>query len=62
MDILDELKKKKNLTRDDIEGLLESIGGAGEKHQEKIDAVKSLAMFNTQSIPLETTLTSYGNF
>ena len=62
MSILDELKAKKKITREDIENLLASIAPAGEKHQEKIDAVKQLGKSNFQGIGLEGTLESYRNF
>lgn len=62
MDILDELKSKPKVTRDDIERLLESIGKPGEKHQEKIDAVKQLNKPNRRGIKLETTLEGYKGF
>ena len=66
MSILDELiaelKAKKKITREDIENLLASIAPAGEKHQEKIDAVKQLGKPNFQGIGVETTLETYRNF
>lgn len=62
MTILEELKTKKKLTRDDIERLLESIGKAGEKHQEKIDAVKELNKSNGQGVRLEQTIEGYRNW
>jgi hypothetical protein len=52
MDILDEIKGKKNISRDDIERLLASIGEVGENHQEKLDAVKSLNKKNIQWVQL----------
>jgi len=61
-DLLTELKSKRKIFRDDIEGLLESIAPAGEKHQEKIDAVKQLNKANGQGIRLEDTISSYRNF
>jgi hypothetical protein len=61
-EILDELKKKKKLTRDDIEELLASIGEPGIKHQEKFDAVKELNKRNFQGIGLEATIEDYKNF
>ena len=62
MDILDEIKGKKNISRDDIERLLASIGEPGINHQEKVDAIKSLNKKNIQGVQLEQTITSYRNF
>lgn len=62
MDILDELRGKKSITRDDIERLLESIGEPGDKHQEKIDAVKLLNKPNRRSIKIEDTIEGYRGF
>ena len=62
MNILDELKAKKKLTRDDIERLLKSIGKPGEKHQEKIDTVKELNRVAFNGVRLETTLEGYMAF
>lgn len=62
MDIIDELKAKKLITIEDIENLLKSIGEPGEKHQEKLDAVKSLGKKNMQGFYLEETLSTYRNF
>ena len=59
MNILDELKAKKKLTRDDIERLLASIGEPGTKHQEKIDIVKELNRKAFNGVRLETTLEGY---
>lgn len=59
---IEELKNKKNITRTDIEELLASIGEPGEKHQEKIDAIKELNKMNFQGVQLEKTLSSYRNF
>jgi len=61
MDI-EELKVKKDITRDDIEELLKSIGETGVKRQEKIDTVKQLNQVGGNGIRLEQTLESYRNF
>lgn len=61
-DLLKELKSKRKINRDDIEQLLSSIAPAGEKHQEKVDAVKQLNKANSQGIRLEETISSFRNF
>lgn len=61
-DVLKELKSKKKISRDDIEKLLQSIAPVGEKHQEKVEAVKQLNKANGQGIRLEETISSYGSF
>lgn len=58
--MLDELKSKPILTRQDIEDLLASIGGPGEKRDEKIAAVKELGKSNFQGIGMEHSLADYG--
>lgn len=60
--MLEELKTKTPLTRDDIAALLASIGAPGEKQDEKTAAVTELAKINSQGIGLEQTLHSYGEF
>lgn len=62
MTILEEIKLQKIITRDDIERLLKSIGKSGEKHQEKIDAVKQLNKSNGQAVRLEQTIEGYRNW
>lgn len=60
--LLEELKVKQHVTRDDIAELLTSIGKPGEKQQEKTDAVKELNKANFQGVQLENTLDSYQTF
>ena len=62
MEILEEIKAQKVITRDDIERLLNSIGEPGKKHQEKIDAVKQLNKDGKQEVRLERTIESYQGF
>lgn len=60
--MLEELKLKQNLTRSDIADLLKSIGGPGEKRDEKVAAVTELDKQNPQGIKLEESLNSYEDF
>lgn len=57
-----DLKSKHPITRQDIADLLVSIGGPGEKRQEKIQAVRDLGKTNFQSIKLEDSLESYSEY
>lgn len=60
--MIEELKQKKQITREDISTLLSSIGKPGEKQQEKIEAVKQLNRFNSQKFGLHLTLNDYKEF
>lgn len=60
--MLDDLKLKQNLTRQDIADLLASLGAPGENQDAKIAAVKELNKENSQGIPLQNSLTSYSEF
>ena len=60
--MLEDLKQKEKLTRTDISELLMSIGGVGEKRDEKIAAVKELEKQNAQGVKLEDDLADYGEF
>lgn len=59
MELLEELKTKRNITRQDISNLLESIGVPGDKREEKVEAVASLQLANFQQVDLSTQLTDY---
>lgn len=60
--MIEKLKAKPNLTRQDIADLLRSIGKPGEKREEKIEAVKQLSRANFQQVDLAASLASYGEF
>ena len=60
--MIEKLKLKQNLTRQDIAELLASIGKPGEKQEEKIAAVSELSKQNFQNIKLEDSLNSYEEF
>lgn len=60
--MIEKLKLKQNLTRQEIAELLASIGKPGEKREEKIAAVSELNKQNFQHIKLEDSLNSYEEF
>lgn len=60
--MIEKLKTKPNLTRQDITDLLKSIGKPGEKREEKIAAVKQLSRANFQQVDLSASLNSYEAF
>lgn len=62
MALLDELKQKDNLTREDIAALLKSIAPPGKKLKTKEKAVKELDKQNSQGHGIEVTLPSYEEF
>lgn len=59
---MEELKKKRRLTREDIANLLISIGEPGEKQDEKMQAVQELNRNNRQGHGIHETLESYQEF
>lgn len=62
MELIETLKTKQNLTRQDIAELLASIGKPGEKREEKVAAVKQLSRANFQQIDLAASLNSYEEY
>lgn len=59
---LDDLKKQRSITRDDIEILFESLGAPGENRDAKVAAMKSLNRQNRQGIDISETADTYRNW
>jgi hypothetical protein len=59
---LDDLKKKRNITRTDIAELLASLGEPGQNREEKLAALKSLNRQNRQGHDLSVTAESYREY
>lgn len=57
-----DLRNKDQITRQDIKELLEGIGPAGEKQDEKLKAVAELNKENFQGIRLEEDIESYPEY
>lgn len=62
MTTVEDLKNRPQISREDIENLLATIGKPGEKQEEKIEAVKSLGRTNRQGFNISETLHSYSGF
>jgi hypothetical protein len=62
MELLEELKNKQAITREDIEQLLQSIGIPGDQREAKVEAIKQLNLSNFQQVPLETQLMDYPSY
>lgn len=62
MTMLEDLKTKDKISREDIAKLLSSIGKPSKNRDEKIAAVKELELSNFQGTSLHETLDSYGEF
>lgn len=60
--LLEKLKEKPVVSRDDISELLTSIGEPGKKRAQKLKAVQELELKNNQGHHISTTLDSYGAF
>ena len=61
-DVLESLKSKSSVTREDIANLLASIDEPGASREVKIDAVSELGIKNFQGIRLEENLEDYQEF
>jgi len=59
---IDELKNKDKVTREDIANLFESIGKPGTKQKEKLEALKSLNIQNTQGHDISLLADSWSEF
>lgn len=60
--LVDKLKTQTNISRADIAKLLSSIGGPGEKKQEKVNAIKELNRSNRQGYDISETLETYEEY
>lgn len=60
--LIEELKTKKPLTREDIANLLATIGKPGKNLVEKEAAVTALGKFNFQGISVQESLKDYSEY
>lgn len=60
--IKEQLKTKKNINRSDIAELLKSVGKPGQKHKEKVEAIRELNIRNFQGVNLADALDDYEEF
>jgi hypothetical protein len=60
--LIEELKNKQGLSREDIGQLLKTVGKPGTKQDEKKAAIASLGKTNFQGIGLEESLIDYSEF
>lgn len=60
--MIEDIRNKDQITRQDIADLLSSIGKPGECRDEKLKQVSTLRLANSQGVTLEEDLNSYAQW